>query len=55
VPNSGMPERSPKDRFYRAENAPDPQCEGKDKTMIAVNPLPAAEAARTALRRAPPG
>jgi hypothetical protein len=44
-----MVEYTPDSRFYIVENMPEPQCEAKDKPMIAVNSRHAAEAVR------PPG
>lgn len=48
-----MTEYTPNDRFYIVEDVPELQCAAHDKTMIAVNPVHAAEAVRTALRWTP--
>lgn len=48
-----MVEITPNDRFYIVEDVPELQCNARDKTMIAVNPVHAAEAVRTALRWTP--
>lgn len=48
-----MTEFTPNDRFYIVEDVPELQCNAHDKTMIAVNPIHAAEAVRTALRWTP--
>lgn len=48
-----MIEYTPDDRFYIVEDVPELQCNARDKTMIAVNPIHAAEAVRTALRWTP--
>lgn len=48
-----MVEYTPNDRFYIVQDAPELQCEARDKTLVAVTKETAAEAIRTALRWTP--
>jgi type IV secretion system protein VirB11 len=48
-----MVQLTPDDRFYIVEDAPELQCQARDKTQIEVHPKHAAEAVRTALRWTP--